>query len=272
MSINYLPHLKNVSKDITIMSFAHPGLCNNIKNFLSTIRIKKHIGCSILIDKKNELNEIFDFSTKMYYDKEIHKDVCIYIRNSWRFSIFDTDKNLDKIIDDKFSLMFSDFNEYQFLKNYKNNCIDFVYEPSLFNDIYIDYAKIFNELEIKNNVSKEINNFYDNYFNENTISVHLRSWVDCGNRAKHFDITKFYEKIEELNNGINTFFISSDNKNLCYDIKNKFGDKIIIYESKNNSNLINSFIELMLLSKTNTLIGTYISTFTELAYVINYNI
>jgi hypothetical protein len=83
----------------------------------------------------------------MCYDEKIHKDLSIYLRNSWRFSIFDTDKNLDKIINDKFSLMFNDFDEYQFFKNYKNNCIDLLYDPTLFNDIYVDYAEIFNELE-----------------------------------------------------------------------------------------------------------------------------
>ena len=260
------------TNNITMMSFSHPGLSNNIKNLLSIIRIKNNTNCNIILDKKNELNEIFNFSENLYYNQDEHKDVCIYMRYSWRFSIFDSDKNLDKIINNNFSLMFNDFNEHQFFKNYKNNCIDFIYNPILLNDIYIDYRNLFNELEIKKDILKEINYFYDNFFDENTISVHLRSWIDCEDRTKYFDINKFYNKISELNNGINKFFISSDNKKLCYDIKNVFGDKIIIYESENNSKLINSFIELMLLSKTNTIIGTYISTFTELAYIINYNI
>jgi len=99
----------------------------------------------------------------------------------------------------------------------------------------------------------------------------LRSWIDCDDRKKYFDINKFYDKISELNNHETTFFVSSDNKNICYDIKNKFGDKIIIYEDSSENKTIIDFIELILLSKNNILIGSYISTFTELAYIINYN-
>ena len=169
--------------------------------------------------------------------------------------------------------MFNDFSDESFYKNYQNNCIDFVYRPDLFNNIYIDYAHIFNSLKIKDDIVQRIQQFIQQNFNENTISIHIRSWIDCPSRANSFDINKFYNKIEEFNNGINTFFISCDNKSICYNIKQKFGNKIIIYESHDQFlSVVNDFIELMLLSKNNILIGTYISTFTELAYIINYNI
>lgn len=260
-----------ISEKIIIIPQDYSGLCNNIKNVLSIIRYKNKINFKFLINKKNMLNEIFDFSEEMYYnDKKINK--LIYIRDSWRFALFDSDNNLDKITNNVFSLMFPDFKEYNFFKNYKNNCIDFVYNPRLFNEIYCEYSKIFDSLNIKNNITIKIDDFCKKNFNKNTISIHLRSWIDCCERQKYFDINNFYKKINELNNGYNTFFISSDNKNICYDMKQKFGDIIIIYEDNDSSNTINSFIELILLSKNNFLIGSYISTFTELAYIINYSI
>ena len=166
--------------------------------------------------------------------------------------------------------MFPDFNDNIFFEKYNNNSIDLLYKPDLFKDIYLDYSNLFNELIIKENILIKINNFYKQ-FNENTISVHLRSWVDCKERQQLFDINKFYNKMDELNNGINNFFIASDDANLCYIIKEKYGNKIIVYESDYETPQIKSFIELILLSKNNILIGSYITTFTEMAYIINFN-
>ena len=247
------------------------GLCNNLINLLSSIRITNHHNYNALIYKDNNLNSLFDLSELNYEEK--CNDKKTITRSHWRFSVFDTDKNLEKIVDNEFSLMFQDFNEHIFFKNYKNNCIDFIYKPELFHEIYQDYASIFNKLIIKEDILNKIEIFTKLFFNKHTISVHLRSWVDCNGRTKYFDINKFYNKIEEYNNGINTFFVSSDNKNICYDIKKKFGNNIIIYNPPSNEqSLITALVELVLLSKNNILFGSFISTFTELSYIINYNI
>jgi len=258
------------NKKTIIIPHYGSGMCNQLKNLLSVIRITRNYNCNFLmIDKNVLLNLYFDFPKK-YFDHDTKNNDIIY-RNHWRFSIFDKDKNLDKIINNNFTLMFPDFNDHLFFKNYNNNCIDFMYRSDLFNDIYEDYSNIFNELIIKEDILNKINNFYKQ-FNENTISIHLRNWVDAVERKKNFDINKFYNKIDEFNDGIHNFFIASDDINLCHEIKKKYGNKIIIYDADYENPLIRQFIELILLSKNNILIGTYISTFTEMAYIINYNI
>ena len=162
------------------------GLCNLLKNLLSVIRIKKHQNHNFLIDKNIPLVKIFDFPND-YFNENQH-DGNIFYRTSWRLAIFDTDKNLDKIIDNEYSTTCNDFNDHLFFKNYKNNCIDYVCRPDLFNDIYEDYSGIFNELIIKDFILTKINNFYCKHFDENTVSIHLRSWVDCPGRQRVFDI------------------------------------------------------------------------------------
>jgi hypothetical protein len=258
---------------IIIISENIGQLCNTIKNLLSSIRIAKHTNGKYLIHDDNILINLFDLQDKIFINNNNYNenDNIIIKRYSWRLAIFDNDINLDKIIDNNFSLMFQDFNDHIFFKNYKNNCIDFIYKPELFNNIYEDYKNIFNNLIIKKNIIDEVNNFYNNNCNENTISVHLRSWVDCNDRKQYFNINNFYKKIDEYNNSINTFFISSDDINICFNIKKKYGNKIIIYENNSNTSLINAFINLLLLSKNNIIIGTFLSTYTELAYIINYN-
>ena len=248
-------------------------LCNILKNFLSCMRIKNYVNGKCMIYNNDLLIQLFDFPDTIFFNNYINdKNDIIITRSEWRFTIFDTDINIDKVINNKFSLMFQDFKDHMFLKNYQNNSIDFLYNPELFNSIYEDYSNIFNNLIIKQNIIDKVNNFYNTYCNDNTISVHLRSWVDCNDRKKYFNINNFYNKIDEFNNGINTFYVTSDNINICYDIKKKYGNNIIIYESNNDLSVINAFINLLLLSKNKILIGTYLSTFTELAYIINYNI
>ena len=238
------------------------GFCNVLISLLSAIRFKNKIKCDKLIIKDNKLNNIFDF------DKTEHKEEDPIFFNSFRLKVFDSDKNLDKIINNKFSSMFPFDNTDCFhFSSFNNNFIDFIYRPDLFNDIYQEYANIFNSLKIKEVIINKINDFYKKHFDNNTISVHIRSWTDAKDRNKLFDLKKFYDKIEEFNYGTTKFFIASDNINLCYDIKKKYGDKIIIYEEDTP---YRDFIELILLSKNNILIGTYISTFTQMAYLINY--
>ena len=145
-----------------------------------------------------------------------------------------------------------------------------MYKPDLFDEIYEDYKSIFNSLRIKDEILNEIKSFQELHFNENTISVHIRSWNGHSERRSFFDINRFYNKIDEYNNGINNFFVCSDNMEILHNIKKKYGNIIILYES--NNNILKDFIELMLLSKNNILFGTELSTFTEMAYIINYNI
>jgi len=243
------------------------GLCNVLKNFLSFIRISKNKKYNFIIYKNIKINKLFDLP-EIYFDENQNHENKI-TRNTWRFSIFDTDKNLDKITDNEFSLMFPDSSDLTIFPNFKNNWIDLLYRPDLFNDIYQDYSNLFAELKIKEEVLYKINNFSKN-FNENTISVHLRSWVDHNGRAQKFNINDFYNKIDEFNDDVNNFFISSDNVDLCSKMKEKYGNKIITYDDDSDNPLVKSLIEVVLLSKNKILIGTYLSTFTEMAYVINY--
>lgn len=239
------------------------GFCNVLISLLSAIRVKNKIKCDKIIINDIKLNNIFDF------DKTEDRDEESFYFNSWRLKVFDSDKNLDKIINNNFSIMYPyDDTDCLYFQSFNNNFIDFIYRPDLFNDIYQEYANIFNSLKIKEVITNKINDFYKKNFNNNTISVHIRSWTDAKDREKLFDLNKFYNKIEEFNYGTTKFFIASDNINLCYDIKKKYGDKIIIYEEESP---YKDFIELILLSKNNILIGTYISTFTQMAYLINYN-
>lgn len=262
-----------MEKDILIIGkFMHSGLCNNLKNVLSCIRIKKYLETNMYIEPNVILHTLFDFPIE-YCNLPEPVPKNVYPRDIWRFAIFDTDQNLEKIANHPYSLLFPDFEEHLLFSNYQNNCIDTVYRPDLFHEIYMDYGNIFGDLIIKPKIQEKIEEFAKTNFKENMVSVHIRSWSDYGPRAEHFRIEPFYDKIAEYKEKGYTFFISSDDIKISQKIQQTFGeDTIILYSPEENElPLISAFIEVMLLSKNDILIGTKISTFTEMAYIINYH-
>ena len=276
---NINKHLYPNSENVTLVFIESGQLCNQLKNLLSCIRIKEYFGCQFYIqDKICSVSSLFDLSK--YKKQDNIKYNNIKRRASWRLAIFNKDNNIDKVVNNKFSLMFGESgNSHCFYKNYKNNSIDFLYNNELFSEIYTEYSYIFNNLLSKSLINKkileEVNCFYNKFFNKNTISVHIRSWINFGPRKRNFNIEKFYKEINKLSDGKNNFFVSSDSKDICYKIikhqQNNNLNNIIIYEKNKFTNIETALIELLLLSKNNILIGSYISTFTEMAFIINYN-
>lgn len=266
--------------NLTIYFRKSGQLCNQLKNYLSCMRIQKYFNCEFFSEEKT-INNIFNlnnFKKIIDENKDETKKNIIY-RNSWRFAIFNKDNNLDEIKNNKFALMFKDFQDNLFFKNYENNSIDFLYNKDLFGEIYQEYSDLFNIFLNENLINKkiidEVNNFSNENFNEKTISIHIRSWVDYKPRAKKFNLNNFYEYIYKFNEKDITFFITGDNKKIVNEIinyqKSKNLNNIIIYENKNFNKDEITLIELLLLSKNNILIGSYLSTFTEMAFIINYH-
>ena len=270
----------NLNELTTIACDAGGGqLCNVLKNFLSCQRLSNHFGLKlVLCDKNNSKNikSLFDF-TKYKIQKN---NGNIVFRDSWRLAILNSDNNIDLVSNNKIARMFDDFKDRLFFKNYNYNAIDCLCNGDLFYEIYIEYSNLFNNLLedlLNKNILKEVNSFCEKYFDSNTVSIHIRSWNDDVRRKKqYFDINNFYKEIDKLSCKDTKFFVCSDDIKYCNEIKqyqkNKGLDNVIIYENSLFNHLEVALIELLLLSKNNILIGSFISTFTEMAFIANYNI
>ena len=152
--------------------------------------------------------------------------------------------------------------------------IDLLYEktPQYFVN---KYQNVLSKLQI----NPDILNFVDNFTFpwEEMVGVHIRSWY-CERRKFH-DNALFETQIDRLPED-QKFFFCSDNADVQRHFTEKYKGRVITYERElyNNPQLAESghhdniqittdaFIELLLLSRCDKIIGTYASSFDEVAW------
>lgn len=222
---------------VTVIS--HAGIANRIKNIMSAL--SQHDNVLTLHDP---IHYIFPSIEK------VEKPINLY-RENWRLYISPEEQN--------------------YCDSYKS--IDLLYEntPEYFIEKYL---KVLTKLEINSEIVEFVNDFTKDW--KNMVGVHIRSWYCPKNRFHSNDI--FEEQINKLNP--KKFFFCCDNSDIQSYFVDKYQDKIITYDRQifNHPHLAESghhddiqittdaFIELLILSKCSTIIGTYDSTFDEVAW------
>jgi len=136
--------------------------------------------------------------------------------------------------------------------------------------IQYDYSKIFSTLTPIEYISEQVENFA-RQFDSNTVSLSIRSWIESKIRYSLFDITMFYDVLDQLANA--NFFISCDSSDVLNKIIERYGSRVIHYPKRTSVGDRNSLhgmqdilIDLYLLAKNNILIASYASTFSEIAW------
>lgn len=276
-----------------IISTNKGGLANRIKSWVSVIKISKrrHTNYKVfwqvldsytnnnnhILNCKPELlfsNNVFvsDFNPNLYQKKNIFNSHCLYIDES------DNISNNFNTFDSKCSIKFCNLD-----KNKRD--IDFMYNL-IPDNVKREYISFFDNISLNTNLQDIVDNFSDNNFNQNSISVHIRSWnrnAELGRRSSLFQMDKFEKEMKNRinNNQENNFYLTSDSSqviNYFTDLNNRpdspFYQRIITYPR--NTTLDNSrdfpegiqedLIELYLLSKNKSIIGSHFSTYTEVSW------
>ena len=143
------------------------------------------------------------------------------------------------------------------------------------NPFYINLVRIYFTKRIKPFILKEIKRFKKRHFNENVISLHIRTWNSTTNndtnnkkaldRSKIFELSQWINIIDKEIYRDKRFFVTIDDENIKSKLKKKFGDRVFFY-TRNGNNEINSyksvekqliydFIEMYLLSQCKVMIG-----------------
>ncbi len=227
------------------MVIAHrtTGLCNRIKNIVGAMMIDS----DVRVCWKNGDGVLCEF-----YDLFENKIECNYLIEKhqyygWRFVP----------------------------KKYK---LDFNYDKTHRWIVRMDIVDHLKRLVPVKYVREEVE-CYSELFDDDTVSVHVRSWGDGRpNQQGHwkegmngFDINNF---IAEMRKHSGNFFIAYDNEKY-FDILNKVFSGRLIRRARRECNpggkefTQDALIDLYLLAKNKVLIGTKKSTFTEVAWYLS---
>lgn len=229
----------------TIVSLATPGMGNRIKTYVSAFA-----RYDVVKTCKQSDTFIFnglEFAT--HEDRQKYPNV-----DSWRLDV--------------------DSDEEKYIDGYKT--IDLLYEktPQYFIDKYLPCFK-------KLNINPDILNFVDKFtqeWNGNVVGLHVRTYYHPV-VMQWYDINLFDDEISKLDPNIKIFFCC-DNSDVHNRFIERYKDRLIIYDRERYNNAyqaesgfnddiqinVDAFIEMLLLSRCSTIIGTYISTFTECAW------
>lgn len=239
------------------------GLANRIKNIVSCLRISDDV--EVIWNKTlHKPHGLSGTNLEDYFVNLVETDNIDgkETRSSWRLEVFE---------DDEIAKNFSETNQRLsniFSRQIKpivsdNRCIDLEYQR-IPEKIKKEYVKFFKKLKINPDILKIVNDFSKNNFDDNTVSVHIRTWHDDMDRnGKLFNMNKFLDIMSEY--GGCKFFVSTDYYPAIEYLKDEIGkDRIINYPHTNEN--LDCFVEMLLLSKNKVLIGSPMSTFTEVAW------
>ncbi len=115
---------------------------------------------------------------------------------------------------------------------------------------------------------------YTQYFGNYSVGIHIRR-TDNINSIKYSPIEGFIELMNaEINDHPDVmFYLATDSENVKKYLKDIYGGQIITHNSTLNRNsekgIQDAIIDLYCLSKTNKIIGSYFSSFSEVAAQIN---
>lgn len=221
------------------------GLSNRIKSILSALR------------SYDKVNTIVEADSYIFPDITL-VDELINPFIDWRLYVFPEEEH--------------------YIENYKT--IDFLYEkvPEYFVQ---EYVKIIDNLKINPDILSYVNNFIKNW-DSDMLGVHIRSWHSDYPRSMWHSNSLFENEIDKFPND-KKIFLCSDNPEVIKHFINKYDERIITYpqtmhervlgsvnpfeQYHNNIQLVvDGFIDCLLLSKCSTIIGTFCSTFTEVAW------
>ncbi len=159
----------------------------------------------------------------------------------------------------------------------RGNNIDFEFEriPQEVRENILVYLRRIKPVE---KIRKIVNYLEKKYDVTNLVGVHVRRGdggfvISDGSLGDVSSDNKFFEKMKELlDNAPSTrFLLCSDCQKTEEKFVKEFGSKIIFYPKKNRDrtttlNTQQGLVDLLLLSRTKHIIGTYCSTFNELAW------
>lgn len=171
---------------------------------------------------------------------------------------------------------------YQDIIKMKREGFDFK-DLSRFNSVFIQaYTDFYanshqlSYLQPNDHINEEINNICNKHFTTNTIGIHIRRTDNIKSILNSPD-SLFFDKMDNeisLNPNVN-FFLATDSADTEENFKLRYKERIIVLQKirarNSEQGIIDAYIDLLCLSKTAKIYGSYYSSFSEMASTIGKN-
>ncbi len=264
-----------------IVSLNNCGICNRIKNVLSVFRIgqwlsrdpiiywpKNHYtGCVFselyrndihVISEERQLSDIYRNKTWTLYRNataRMPKARCEYmLLSTWRLL------TLPGEVPPGFAVE---------VPSAIGNDIDCEFQriPGRVQEAYVDAIATLAPIDyIVNQIGE-----FSREFDESTVSVSIRSWVESQQRKPLFSLADYFDAIDSM--CCDRFFLSCDSPDIIKECVQRYRGRVLLYPKRTHmgdrstlAGMQDILIDLYLLSMNRRLLATAFSTFAELAW------
>jgi len=244
------------------------GLSNRIKCLISSMKIANKTERSLILywpkDESCNCNLSDLFENKI---KEISKEELRKVIKEKGYELYQNNLNKNKrdfiLVD---SSRFEEFSLEDIQLRFEETPIE----------VRKEILNYLGKLKIKKEILTKVNYFIKKEFSKNVVGVHIRRGdfvnLKTGIGAISPDESFIEEMKKEIEKNKNVkFFLATEDKETETKFRNIFGNKIIIYSKKTENredegSVEEALIEMLILSRTNKILGSYGSTFTEMAW------
>jgi len=255
-------YIKFLQSDTIFLDLSGSGLCNRLKRLVSLMRFSDYFNKKLYVRWKKTFEAKCCFSdlfeTELQLTSKLPKGIFsnVYI-SGWNFWILPSEVQGETV---------------KINNNFFWKPIDHKYQniPKV---LQKEFLKYFNQLtpvkKLKDTIKKN-----SKKITKNTVGVHIRrgDFIKKYGPEMHADykFMKAMDKLIQKNPKVN-FFLATDSKDTEVLFKRRYGKKIFTYKKRslnrnNKEGVQDALVDLLLLSKTNHIIGSHRSTFSEVAW------
>lgn len=258
------------------------GICNRITSLEAAYHLSRrlHQKCIVLWNLKDELN--CNFST-LFQNIEGMKFISVrscdrvdhFIQLGCRALLkqsffYDFNNNYyDKQCKKKIDYLFNDNLNSEFDMFFDNKKLIYLKDP-----YYSFYGKLtFHIVRANSNIEKAVNSLIDD--KKEYIGIHIRG-TDHQECRKHVKVELYIEKLKEEieHNSDILFYLATDEDKVRERFIEQFGDRIkynksTVFNRTTDKGVISGLVDLICLSRTKMIYGSYASTFSLYAASMN---
>ncbi len=244
-----------------IVSYNRSGITNRIKCLLSSMRIGEYIGHRVGVCwppneyTGSEFQEVFKIELPMVSLSDAKRLVSRQTISPFEKS--DIDRGYAK-----WKLFLT--------PEEKKICpsIDLTYNNSLIPEAEKDFLRLLSRLEFVDDITSRAKEMS---IPGDTVAVQIRSWSmkvrTEKRRRRRYDINKYIKIMDQFKG---PFFVSADHARPIRILQKRYGKRIIViggsFGKRTRGGITKSLVEALVASRCKNIIGSHLSTFTELTW------